>query len=483
MNTLFGIRIREARKGVLLFFAKLLDPKSEDEDDKRREYILNIILTTSIALLFVLDLLILVRWINRGSSYTGVSFFAFSLILLVFVCLYYLSRKGYFYFASYILIAVYFISIVNVIYKWGVDLPGALLGLALVLIISSVLISTRFSFFFATLIAVVLILFSIFDSKAIFHPNFEWRKSLPDAYDGVAFSASLFLIAIVSWLSNREIERSLARARRSEEALKSERDLLEIKVEERTKELKQAQIEKMAQVYRFAEFGKLSSGLFHDLINPLTAVALNIESMKKLPGEHFQEAKPYLDKALNASKRMEEFILALRKQIQKQETQSLFSLNEEIEQSMELLGYKARKSGVTMRFIAPRKISTYGNPLKFYQIIANLISNAIDSYEDFHPAAEELKHILISLHEKEGRAVVIVKDWGKGISEEVLEKIFEPFFTTKSKERGSGIGLATAKDIVEKDFQGDITVESKPELGTIFRIEFKILKEAIEKEN
>ena len=48
---------------------------------------------------------------------------------------------------------------------------------------------------------------------------------------------------------------------------------MEVKVEERTKELKKLQMEKMEQLYRFAEFGQLSSGLFHDLINPLTAIS------------------------------------------------------------------------------------------------------------------------------------------------------------------------------------------------------------------
>jgi signal transduction histidine kinase len=482
MNTLGRTRINALRRSVLLFFKKIVAPKSESEDDKRREYILNIILVTSIALLSLLDSLVLLRWLSKGDSYNGISFFAFSFILAMFGFLYFLSRKGYFLFVSYILVSLYFFNIVHVIYKWGVDVPSALLGFALVIVISSVLISTRFSFVVTLLSSLFLILFAILDTRGIIHSNFDWRKLIPDAYDGVAFSAILFLITIVSWLSNKEIERSLARARKSEEALKHERDQLEMKVEERTKELKQAQIEKMAQVYRFAEFGKLSSGLFHDLVNPLTAVALNIESLKKLPGQHFEEAKPYLDKALSASKRMEDFILALRKQIQKQEIQSQFVLNEEIEQSMELLGYKARKIGISLRLIAPEIIETYGNPLKFYQIIANLISNAIDAYESFSPANDSLKHVLISLHEKEGLVTIIVKDWGKGIEESLLNQIFEPFFTTKSSERGSGIGLATAKDIVEKHFDGKIYVESKVGSGTIFSIEFKIRTEPTEEQ-
>ena len=61
------------------------------------------------------------------------------------------------------------------------------------------------------------------------------------------------------------------------------------------------------------------------------------------------------------------------------------------------------------------------------------------------------------------------QDTGPGVLLENTEKIFEPFFTTKSRSRGTGVGLAICKDIIEK-YDGMITAENAPEGGSIFTV-------------
>jgi two-component system NtrC family sensor kinase len=65
----------------------------------------------------------------------------------------------------------------------------------------------------------------------------------------------------------------------------------------------------------------------------------------------------------------------------------------------------------------------------------------------------------ISLKEKEG-LVLEVKDYGSGIAEDILPHIFDPFYTTKDFRNGTGLGLSTAKSIIEKDFGGSIAAKS-----------------------
>jgi len=76
-----------------------------------------------------------------------------------------------------------------------------------------------------------------------------------------------------------------------------------------------------------------------------------------------------------------------------------------------------------------------------------------------------------------------VSDTGIGIEESVLDRIFEPYFTTKPVSEGTGLGLAVVYGIV-KSLGGDITVESEPGKGSVFRVILPVIKQTnrVEKE-
>lgn len=130
-------------------------------------------------------------------------------------------------------------------------------------------------------------------------------------------------------------------------------------------------------------------------------------------------------------------------------------------------------------FAPTTHIETYGDPVKFYKVISNIVSNAIDAYEECDEKETEKnkeREILIRVSQKNNNACIEIQDWGAGITPEHLKRIFEPFFTTKSIEKGTGLGLSICKSIIEGDFDGHIYVKSKPGQGTIFTIEFLIRK-------
>src|SRR5207245_1034752 len=129
-----------------------------------------------------------------------------------------------------------------------------------------ILINSRFAFILTSLIGANLFALSFMQMHHVYAPRLYWKHQEYNLADGIVRYITLTIIALVSWLFNREMETALIRAQLSEKALREQRDLLEIKVEERTQELKQTQVEKLTQLYRFAEFGKISSGLFHDLV-------------------------------------------------------------------------------------------------------------------------------------------------------------------------------------------------------------------------
>lgn len=465
-----------APRRVLGFLSRqLLTPRAETEDLARREFILNIFLLGSITLLFVALAAVIQETIAQGAAHKGSSPFYVFAIFLSFVTLLYLSRKGFIKTTAYIFIGVYFFAISSGLYTYGVDQPQTLLAFALIIVMSGIMISSRFAFIVTFISAVVLIVLGYLQIHQFYSVETYWKQELTAKIeDPITFSITLALIAIASWLSNREIEKSLMRARRSEAELKKERDSLEETVERRTNELKEAQAEKMSQLYRFAEFGKLSSGVFHDLINPLTAVSLNMEKIKKEYGKDgvAHEAQIYIDKAVLAARKMENFVVAVRRQLAEGHQQrTLFSLNEEIQYVIDVLHHKALSANVSVHFSGGKHLSITGDSVRFNQIALNLIANAIEAYTSETPANNTRpREVEVTLASDGNDIVLSVKDNGKGISQEHIKKIFEPFFTTKGEDQGLGIGLSLTKRIVEKDLGGTITVISKVGEGTLFTI-------------
>ena len=111
----------------------------------------------------------------------------------------------------------------------------------------------------------------------------------------------------------------------------------------------------------------------------------------------------------------------------------------------------------------------YGSATRVGQVLLNLVLNALQALPDRPMERNEVK---LALDEKDGRAIVEVADNGVGIEPGNLAHIFDPFFTTKKK--GTGLGLAISKQIVE-EMGGQIHVESRPGVGTRFRISWPLL--------
>jgi len=358
-------------------------------------------------------------------------------------------------------------------YLWGVDLPVVPLFYGLIIIMAGILINTRRAFWTTAATGIVLFLIGLGQMKNYIKVNAYWRQEFTDLSDIFLFIIILTIIAVVSWLFNRDLEKSLRRARMSEAALKEERDLLEVKVEERTAEIKKMQIEKMNQLYRLAEFGRLASGIFHDLINPLTALSLNLTAVKKTETVQLSRPYIYLQQALAASQKIEDLVLALRKQLGAQTADNFFSVNEEIGQIEKILNYKLIKNNLTISFSPQSDYQLYGSPLKFSQVILNLLSNAIDAYHDLDHRRR--RPITIETMDKNNCLYLTIKDYGQGIAPADISKIFEPFFTTKGNDQGGlGLGLATTKNIVEKDFAGRITALNRQSQGAKFIVRLPI---------
>ena len=268
----------------------------------------------------------------------------------------------------------------------------------------------------------------------------------------------------------------------SEKRLESERDSLERRIAERTAAFVHAEEQRLIELQKNAEFGKLSQGLFHDLISPLSAVSLYAQQLETNPG-YSEKTKEMIRTVIDSSKRMNSFMESVRRslgvdsvsqeKIKDTNVVVTADLRREIEIIQDILGYKARMVGVGIEVHQKEKILLPIHPVRLHQLILNLVSNAIDACVRDLASLEKTEHLVtISAIRKEidGKSLIelSVSDTGCGISSANQARMFKEKFTTKSG--GSGIGLMAVKTIVEKDLNGTIQITSEKGKGAKFVI-------------
>lgn len=442
--------------------ARLITPRSQAVDDRRRELILNIILCVLTLVSLVSAATTIINHLQDkqiGRTDTLGAMIVFTAVLML---LWWLSRKGLYVFSSYALLAFGLFGATQLLLAYSYQLPATEMAFAILVVMASVLLRARTALWLTGGLIVYLLIVSDIQISGQLHPDTQWLNQPLEISDSIGFLASLLIIGVISWLANREIDRSLDRARRSEAALEAERDQLEIKVVERTRELEQAQLVRVMELQRLAEFGRLSAGLLHEVANPLTVASINLEQLSG------QSRSLLLKRATESLQYIERFLEAARKQLKSQGSLTEFGVQSEIKQVLAILDHRARESEVKLVLQPAPRYRLYGDPVKFNQIMANLLINAIEAYDDSDLID---RRVTISLRRRDKWLEIAVHDQGRGLHESQLDRIFEPFYTTKPADHPNmGIGLATVKQLVENDFKGSVSVNSQADTGTSFKV-------------
>ncbi len=453
--------MREVSDAKSWIFNRLIMPVSYDQDMKRRELVLNAVLCTLLLLSLIALLMPLTNLLLNDNPHNMSSILSSSVFCLAISGLLLLSRKGQPSMAALILVTILSILVTELTILWSFELPIAELLYALTIVTAGVLLRTRAALLTSVFISLSVFIVSFLQVKRILYARTDWADQPFTIGDAVAYLVVFGMIGIIAWLGNREIDRSLTLARISEKAIAEQRDKLEIMVCERTKQLEAEQMARLLDIQRFAEFGKISAGLIHDVANPLTAIALNLDLMQNTSqGTLLKTARQNL-------KYLERYLDGARKQIDTGGAVADFSINDELAQVIAMLQHQARQASVLLRFRADAPIYLRGDPVKFSRIAANLISNSIEAYDNLD--IDKAKQVVNVSVRRSAKAVILrITDNGIGIAKPQINQIFNSFYSSKPPEqRNLGLGLSLVKEYVETDFKGSVTVKSNSS-GTTF---------------
>jgi len=244
----------------------------------------------------------------------------------------------------------------------------------------------------------------------------------------------------------------------------------------RAEEQLAAMTQQLWHASRLTTMGELSASIAHELNNPLATVGLRVENLLMQMADDQQERRS-LEIITQEVDRMAGLVANLLQFSRRSHRQvSTVDGREEIANSVEFVQYylRTRKIEVVREF-ADLLPTIQADRQQLRQLFLNLLTNASDAM----PQGGKLM-VRAEATWLEGAAAVAIEfeDTGEGIAAEHLEKIWEPFFTTKPEGKGTGLGMAICRRIVE-EHGGTIQIESEPGRGTTARMLFPATANAV----
>ncbi len=231
--------------------------------------------------------------------------------------------------------------------------------------------------------------------------------------------------------------------------------------------------EQLVQSRKIAAVGTLTSGIAHELNNPINNIVLTAESLKEDFEDLAQEdAMALIQDILIQSERASEIVKGLLdfSRAERPEFEAL-SIGAVVQDTLKLVRNQLTLSGIHVeQDIPPNLPPIHGERKSLQQVFLNLFINAIQAMLDGGTL-----HIRASSSADGQWMIIDVTDTGVGIEPEHLPQIFDPFYTTKQVGRGTGLGLSVTYGIVEKH-GGHIEVKSRKGEGTTFTVTLPLHK-------
>jgi C4-dicarboxylate-specific signal transduction histidine kinase len=386
----------------------------------------------------------------------------------------------------------------SLVLRCGMSVALVAAALGLTLLLQSVVSTAGFIFFYVAVVAsawfggkwpgglaVVLSALAVeYFFMAPIHSFGINRESMPIF---IEFAASAL---VVGWFSSWR--------RQAETALQHARDELQMRVEERTADLKQtnqqllaemaerkrvedayyeAQAE-LARVTRMSAMGALAASISHEVNQPLAAVVTNADAcMMWLSSEppNLEEARVAVDCIAQQGTRASEVVRHIRAMFTKTTPErTKLQVNDLIREVGVLVEGAALRNQVLLETELGADLPpTMGDPVQLQQVIVNLILNGIEAMSDVADRPRRL--IVRSRLQNSDEVLVAVQDSGVGIALKNEKRIFDAFFTTKAQ--GMGMGLSISHSIIEAH-GGRLWASSNSDYGATLQFTLPVERES-----
>jgi two-component system C4-dicarboxylate transport sensor histidine kinase DctB len=302
----------------------------------------------------------------------------------------------------------------------------------------------------------------------------SWRLVLlddeaPTRQTAVVIGAMSGLASIVALLAfglveqrRREIRQRLA----SQAALQAANDMLEIRVQERTAELRAAQDE-LVHAGKLAALGQMSAGIVHELNQPLAALQTAADNAILLVDRgSIGDARGNLFRIGELIRRLGRLTGQLRVFAYKSNSPlDAVSVEYAVAESLKIVAARVKEGGVDVVTDIDANLCVLADQTRLEQLLCNIVGNALDAVESV-----ERKSIRIRATREEGPTVrcrIAISNSGPAIASDVLQRMFEPFVTTKPAGKGLGLGLMLSNHIA-RSFGGELHARNLVPCGAEF---------------
>lgn len=242
--------------------------------------------------------------------------------------------------------------------------------------------------------------------------------------------------------------------------------------------------EQLVRADRLSTIGVLSAGMAHEINNPSSFVAINIQTLEENMhiidsalrddstvekielAKNFMSSVPeILDEMKSGMTRIRTIVNGLKTYSHmSHEKRAWFEIERCINSALQLCENRLKYNIKIVKDFKNQK-KVFGDSNQIEQVFINLFTNAADAIEE-HSGEGKL---FITTEFLNGKVLAKVRDTGPGIPDDKLDKIFMPFFTTKSVGKGTGLGLSISNNIII-DHKGELLIENHPEGGAVFTI-------------
>jgi len=251
--------------------------------------------------------------------------------------------------------------------------------------------------------------------------------------------------------------------RQQAEHLQTLNQELELRVEQRTRELQETQ-KQYLHAEKLSAVGKLSASIAHEFNNPLQGILTILKGLRKR-AKLGAEDTVLLEAAIGESDRIKELIRGLQEFNRPSSGRKVPMDVHKALDSMLLLhksDFKGKRIAVECHY-AEHLPPILAVPDQIKQVFLNLLTNAADACR--LPGGV----ITVGTRQEGNRVAITISDTGIGIKPEEMDLIFQPFYTTKPEIKGTGLGLSVSHGIIESH-GGEIQVESRPGEGATFTV-------------